>query len=136
MQVSAELQRLLKERGVYVTEECDRCGRILGPVRYTRRSDAGVYCCRQCRDGANAHAPGTCWTCGASLAGLRHGTKFCSDVCRVRENRKSQTAQNWRNEPLKTEDLQTRMKALAVVPHPRPVPGPETLLSGVAGGAE
>lgn len=105
---------LLEKHGCYVTEVCDKCGQILGPVRFTRRGESGVWCSRECRDGAEAHAPGTCWTCGASLTGLRRGTKFCPDVCRVRFSRKSQTTQNSRNEQLKTHGLQTRVEVLAL----------------------
>jgi hypothetical protein len=97
-------ERLLKH-GCYVTEACDKCGQLLGPVRFTRYGESGVWCSRECRDGAEAHTPGTCKGCGTSLAGLRRGTKFCSDVCRVRENRKSQPGQISRNTPRKTKAL-------------------------------
>ena len=37
MMLRAELRkRLLEERGIYVTEACDTCGQLLGPVRYRR----------------------------------------------------------------------------------------------------
>jgi hypothetical protein len=115
MTISPELQsRLRDERGVYALEACDRCGQILGAVRFTRAGDPGVWCSRECRDGAHAHAPGTCRNCSTSLAGLRRGTKFCSDVCRVRFSRKSQIMQNSRNEPLETQDLQAGVNILAV----------------------
>jgi hypothetical protein len=42
-------RRLLTDRGVYVTEACDRCGRLLGPVRYTRKGESGVWCSAGCR---------------------------------------------------------------------------------------
>jgi hypothetical protein len=115
MILPASLQaQLLIERGIFATEACDRCGQILGAVRYTRAGDPGVWCGRECRDGAHAYAPGTCRNCSSSLSGLRRGTKFCSDVCRVRFNRKSQTMQNSRNEQLKTQGLQTRVEVLPV----------------------
>jgi hypothetical protein len=115
MILPAEVRRRLQgERGLVLFEACDHCGQLLGPVRSTRMDEPGVWCSRECRDGKEAHAPGTCWNCGTSLAGLRRGTKFCSDVCRVRSSRKSQTAQNSRNEQLKTQGLQTRVEVLAV----------------------
>lgn len=43
---------LLEKHGCYVTEVCDKCGQILGPVRFTRRDDAGVWCSRECRGDA------------------------------------------------------------------------------------
>ena len=27
------------ERGIYVTEACDTCGQLLGPVRFTRKDE-------------------------------------------------------------------------------------------------
>ena len=79
----AELRkRLLEERGVYVTEACDTCGQLPGPVRYTRKDDPGVWCSRACRDGQNAATPGKCRGCGASLEGKRKGSKWCGEPCR------------------------------------------------------
>jgi hypothetical protein len=40
---------LLEKFGVYVNEVCDSCSKILGPVRYTRRNETGVWCSRKCR---------------------------------------------------------------------------------------
>lgn len=44
-------QKLLHERGIWVTEACDKCGRLLGAVRYTRRGESGEWCSELCRDG-------------------------------------------------------------------------------------
>jgi hypothetical protein len=74
---------LFEKHGCYVTEVCDKCGKILGPVRFTRKDDTGVWCSRECRDGAEAHAPGTCKGCGGKLpAGKRRGSLYCDDACR------------------------------------------------------
>jgi hypothetical protein len=55
MLLSAELRlQLQNNRGLYVTECCDRCGKLLGPVRFMRRGDAEVWCSRECRDGMAA----------------------------------------------------------------------------------
>jgi len=125
MMLREELRRrLLGDRGMYVKEACDKCGQLLGPVRYTRRGEDGVWCSRECRDGVNAHAPGTCRGCGASLAGLRRGTQFCSDTCRKRENRKSQTTQISRDEQLKTKSLKVPLEVLAVPGHAEASGGP------------
>lgn len=135
--LSTELRdRLMREHNIYVTEACDGCGQLLGPVRFTRLGASGVWCARECRDGKESHAPGTCRACGASLAGLRRGTKFCSDVCRVRENRKSQTAQISRNEGLETRGLQVHVEVLPVVAHSGLDRAPETLPLRFAGGRE
>src|SRR5215831_7548871 len=112
--------RLLDSHGCFVREVCDKCGQLLGPVRYTRIGERGEWCSRRRRDGAVAYAPGSCQTCGASLAGLRRCAKFCSDVCRMRlsrKNGKSQTRQIIPNEPLETKGLETPVEVLAVPSH-------------------
>ena len=40
---------LLAKHGCYITEICDRCGKGLGPIRYTRGGDSSVWCSRACR---------------------------------------------------------------------------------------
>jgi hypothetical protein len=74
---------LLEKHGCYVSEACDNCGQILGPVRYTRKDSTGAWCSRKCRDGGEAHEPGTCKACRAMLPeGKRRGTLYCDDACR------------------------------------------------------
>lgn len=34
--------RLQEERGLYATEACDSCRKLLSPVRFTRRGNEGV----------------------------------------------------------------------------------------------
>jgi hypothetical protein len=120
---------LLEKHGCYLTEACEKCGQVLGAVRFTRKGESGVWCSRECRDGKEVRAPGTCWSCGASLAGLRRGTRFCSDTCRKRENRKSQTPQISRDAQLKTKRIQTRSEVLAISTHSGPL---RTLEGGFA----
>jgi len=96
---------LLDSHGSYIGEICDRCGKGIEPVRSTRKDDRGVWCSRECRDGKEAQASGSCKGCGASLAGERKGTKFCDDTCRVRFNRRSQTTQDSTDTPRKTKVL-------------------------------
>jgi hypothetical protein len=84
MRLTEEQSRaLLAKHGLYVTEACDRCGKLLGPVRFTRSGESGKWCSRLCRDGVE-HKVGVCRGCGASLEGKRKGALFCSDVCRMR----------------------------------------------------
>jgi hypothetical protein len=84
MKLSGELRsRLQEDRGVFVTEACDQCGQLLGAVRFTKKDESGAWCSRKCRDGAEAHAPGTCKECGARLPeGKRRGALYCDDACR------------------------------------------------------
>jgi len=42
---------LLAKHGVFAREICDKCGLVLGPVRFTRRGESGEWCSRTCRDG-------------------------------------------------------------------------------------
>ncbi len=57
MQLTVEQSRkALAEHGCYVTEACDRCGRLLGAVRYTIRGTPGEWCSELCRDGEKAVA--------------------------------------------------------------------------------
>jgi hypothetical protein len=42
-------RRLLADRGIYVKECCDKCGQLLGPVRFTRKDDPGAWCSTDCR---------------------------------------------------------------------------------------
>ena len=44
-------QELLRERGIWITEACDQCGKLLGSVRWTRRGELGEWCSRECRYG-------------------------------------------------------------------------------------
>src|SRR5262249_31535581 len=60
-------RRRLEDRAIYVKEACDKCGQLLGAVRFTRKDDPGVWCSRECRDGAGAHEPGTFRHCKANI---------------------------------------------------------------------
>jgi hypothetical protein len=79
----AQSRELLAKYGAYVNEVCDKCGKILGPIRFTRCGQKGEWCSKGCRDGFE-RKPGTCLGCGVSLRGMRKGAVFCSDVCRKR----------------------------------------------------
>ena len=81
-------QKLLQEHGIWITEACDRCGRLLGSVCWTQRGEPGDWCSAECRDGVEA-APHkarqrACRQCGISLQGKRADSEFCSDVHRKR----------------------------------------------------
>lgn len=80
----AQSREVLRTHGVYVTETCDRCGQILGHVRYTRRNQPGEWCSRVCRDGVDLKV-GFCQGCSVPLNGKRKHAKFCSDTCRKRQ---------------------------------------------------
>jgi hypothetical protein len=79
---------LLEKHRCYVSEACDRCGQILGTVRFTRKGESGEWCSRQCRDGVEAREPRTCRHCRARLPeGKRRGAAFCDDACKQAAHR-------------------------------------------------
>jgi len=47
-------RELFRRTGNYLTEACDRCGKPLAEVRYTRRGEPGEWCSKLCRDGVTA----------------------------------------------------------------------------------
>jgi hypothetical protein len=69
-----QTEKLLRERGIWITEACDKCGKLLGAVRWTRRNEPGEWCSAECRDGVPAKKPATerrCLECGVRLNGKR-----------------------------------------------------------------
>jgi len=83
----ARSRELLCTHGVYSTEACDKCGVLLGPIRWTIRGEAGVWCSRKSRDGVD-HNPYVCRGCGTSLVGKRRGAMYCDRTCRMRTVRR------------------------------------------------
>ena len=49
MLASQQTQEVLATHGCYAEECCDRCSLLLGPVRFTRQGEAGIWCSRECR---------------------------------------------------------------------------------------
>ena len=80
-------KRLQADTGRCITEACNRCGKLLGAVRFTCANDSGARCSRTCRDGVE-HQMGRCRGCGAGLTGKRRGAIYCGRTCRMRVVRK------------------------------------------------
>jgi hypothetical protein len=95
---SEQTQKLLCDFGIWIAEACDKCGQLLGSVRWTRSGEPEEFCSAACRDGFKSDSTrensvwAFCKNCGTSLAGKRLGAMYCSDVCRKRFM-KSSTAQ-------------------------------------------
>jgi len=53
---TGQSRELLERFGCYVTEACDKCGRFLGAVRYTRKEEFGEWCSRECRGDSQREA--------------------------------------------------------------------------------
>src|SRR5437879_1197425 len=48
----AQSRELLAKHDVYATEACDKCGKILGYVRFKSYGEQGEWCSLLCRDGS------------------------------------------------------------------------------------
>jgi hypothetical protein len=96
---AAELSSI-RLTGLYVTEKCDACGKVLNQtIHYTTAERQQVYCSAVCRDTAffgdrrqaeKLARPGRCAHCGGSLRGKKRGTLYCDDACRKAYSRSVQ----------------------------------------------
>lgn len=133
----AQSRELLRARGVYVKEVCDRCGALIHfENRFTRKDDPGVWCSRLCRDGVErkkrSRRPVTaggavrlcrnpCCTRGddggpGSLGHLRADALYCDDACRMA----AQRSPNRQNQPSNSQCLcgsKANKSGSLVVPH-------------------
>jgi hypothetical protein len=84
-------RKLLPERGIWITEACDKCGKLLGSVRWTCRGEPGEWCSIACRDGIEAGTSKSnlrgCLECGTRLDAKRADAKFCSRTHMMRYRR-------------------------------------------------
>jgi hypothetical protein len=100
MNLSATEFASVRSLGLYITEKCDGCGKLLNQtVRYTITGKPEIYCSTACRDTAffgDLHevkkraTPGKCAHCGGSLEGKKSDSIFCKDACRKAHFRKVQ----------------------------------------------
>ena len=114
MKLTAEQSRtLLEKHGCYCAEACDKCGQVLGPVRYTRASDSGVWCSPQCRGDAQRTKI------------LKSGRPRKYRTKKERRRAKSQQQRIYRSRPrvektacieTETKDLQAQNTALSCYP--------------------
>jgi len=51
-----ESYELLAQYGCFAREICDKCGIVLGAVRFTQRDESGVWCSRECRGDGDRRA--------------------------------------------------------------------------------
>ena len=83
MKLTASELFYVRSQGLYVTEKCDACGKLLNQTfRYTIAGEPEVYCSAGCRDLAffgdtreakKRSTPGKCVYCGATFEGKRRG---------------------------------------------------------------
>ena len=87
----------VRSLGLYVTEKCAGCGKVLNRTfRYTITGKPEVYCSAACRDfvffgdrheARKRSTPKVCAYCGGPLEGKKADALFCSDKCRKRFSR-------------------------------------------------
>jgi len=59
MRLTAEQKaRVIAVYGVYANEACDKCGKVLTEIRWTRNAMPETYCSRTCRDGRGKQTGG------------------------------------------------------------------------------
>jgi hypothetical protein len=104
MQISlTATYELLDRSGIWAREACDRCGQVLGAVRFTRRGDAGVWCssaCRGDRERPVIHRGG-------------RPRKHATDADKQRSYRASLGVTKPISTPLETKDLQRQKQSLS-----------------------
>ena len=108
---------LLAKYGFFAREICDKCGIVLGAVRFTRQNESKVYCCRECRGDAQRSAT------------HRWGGPPKYKTERERRAAKTQQQQVYRSHPnvektvriqSETKNLQTQKGALSYLGTPGP----------------
>src|SRR5258707_15498037 len=102
---------LLAKHQVFAREICDKCGVVLGAVRFTRRDEAGVWCSRECRGDGERRA-------------VRKGgrpRKHETDAERQRAYRVSLRVTKPPRSLAETNDLQTQKTPLSHYPLTRPL---------------
>lgn len=97
MKLTATELAFVRRKGLYNTEMCDRRETLLNQtLRYTITGKPEAYCsaaCRDlvffgdCREVRMRSTPENCAYSGATLEGRNRGTIYCSNKCRMRENR-------------------------------------------------
>ena len=115
---------LLARHGVFAREACDRCGQLLGAVRFTRLGDSGVWCSRACRgdrERPTIHRGG-------------RPRKHATDADRQRVYRSRLSVTKPVSSLLETKDLQAQKSPLSHIPLARLFPALETG-SSESGGA-
>jgi hypothetical protein len=109
---------LLERHQIFAREICDKCGVVLGAVRFTRKDESGVWCSRECRgDGDRRKVRRGGRPRKYKTAGARHAAERLQNA----ERQKSFRGRVQRNgKPLRslieTKDLQRRKSPLSTIP--------------------
>ena len=107
-------RKVLRELGIWVADACDKCGQLIGSIRWSRYGERGEWCSGPCRDGIATCSPklrsNGCLECGVKLDGKRADADFCSrtHMMRYRRRKLSATAQKREiigNTPIAKQEL-------------------------------
>lgn len=100
--------------GLFLTEKCDGCGRVLNQTfRYTIAGRPETFCSALCRDktffadtreAQKRSTPGRCVYCRATLEGKRRGALYCDEICRKRAARAGRTESTAEPKTTRTAD--------------------------------
>jgi hypothetical protein len=108
---------LLANSGCFAREICDKCGIVLGAVRFTRHGESEMYCARKCRGDAQRSAT------------HRQGRPREYETERERRTAKTRQQQVYRSHPnvektvriqSETKNLQTQKVPLSYLGTPGP----------------
>ena len=119
---------LLAKYGFFAREICDKCGIVLGAVRFTRRDESGVWCSRECRGDGDRRTirkggrPCKYKTENERRQAERRQNAERQKAFRVRVQRNGKLSRSF----AETKDLQVQKTHLSHYPLPRPLPAPET----------
>src|SRR5260370_42410987 len=108
---------LLLKHGIFAREICDKCGVVLGAVRFTRRDEASVWCSPLCRgDGERVIRKG-----GRPRKYRTDRARLNAEKTQSAERQKSFRVRVQRNgKPpctfTETKDLQTQKSPLSTIP--------------------
>jgi hypothetical protein len=112
---------LLAKCGFFAREICDKCGTVLGAVRFTRRDESGVWCSRECRGDIQRE------TIRKGGRPRKYESPTERRTAKTRQQRGYRAISVWKK-PLrivsKTKDLQARKSGLSTTPPYLVVSGP------------
>ncbi|MGC2828320.1 MAG: hypothetical protein WB994_01640 [Candidatus Acidiferrum sp.] len=126
MLTAQQSYKLLEEHGVFAREICDKCGVVLGAVRFTRGDDAGVWCSRECRGDEERRATRK----NGRPRKYRNGEE--SRTAKTKQQRDYRSRLGVEKTPCmqsETKDLQAQKSALSTIPLTSPFSPLETAYS-------
>jgi hypothetical protein len=117
---TAQSYELVAKHGVYACDVCERCGVVLGAVRFTRKGESGEWCSRECRGDVQRDAirkggrPRKHRTEAARIGAERHQNAERQRTFRVRLLRNGKPPRSL----AETNDLQAQKTPLSTIPSP------------------